>query len=138
MQSALTPDTALLLQQASQSDASGTSDFIKAKNAERAKDAAQEFEAVFLSEMLKPMFDGLETNEVFGGGKSEEIFRSMMIDEYGKEIADKDITGIQTQVMNKLIEIQEQRTQRAEGNVLPTTVVNSPITDLEFVEETVK
>ncbi len=79
-------------------------------NIKRIEEAAREFEAVFISEMIKPMFEGLETDELFGGGKGEEIFQGMMIQEYGKEIARLDITGIQSQVKNKLLELQEIRT----------------------------
>ncbi len=71
--------------------------------------AARKFEAVFIAQMIKPMFEGLKTDTMFGGGKGEEIFRGMMIEEYGKEIAARDVTGIQTQVANKLIEIQENQ-----------------------------
>jgi len=80
------------------------------KNREDIEAAAQEFEAVFIAQMVKPMFEGIETDTMFGGGKGEEIFRGMMIEEYGKAIAARDITGIQTQVQNKLIELQAQQT----------------------------
>ncbi len=80
------------------------------KNREDIDAAAQEFEAVFIAQMIKPMFEGLETDGMFGGGKGEEIFRGMMIEEYGKSIAARDVTGIQTQVANKLIEIQAMQT----------------------------
>lgn len=76
------------------------------KKREDIVDAAREFEAVFISQMVKPMFEGIETDGMFGGGKGEEVFRGLMIEQYGKEIADRDITGIQTQVMHKLIELQ--------------------------------
>ena len=36
------------------------------------KETAQEFESVFIAEMLRPMFDGIETSEMFGGGNSEK------------------------------------------------------------------
>ena len=80
------------------------------QNTQRLNNSAQEFEAVFIAEMLKPMFAGMETNEMFGGGKGEEIFRGMMIQEFGKNIAAQDIIGIQSQVKNKLIELQAART----------------------------
>ena len=60
--------------------------------------------------MIKPMFEGLETDTMFGGGKGEEVFRGLMIEEYGKAVAARDITGIQSQVMDKLIEIQAAQT----------------------------
>ena len=41
------------------------------KNQARIEDAAREFEAVFVAEMMKPMFEGIEANNLFGGGKGE-------------------------------------------------------------------
>ena len=102
-----------------------------AKDAQRIQDTAQEFEAVFFAEVLKPMFESIEVNELFGGGKGEEIFRGFMLQEYGKEIAKKDITGIQTQVTHKLLEIQEQRT---EANLTPAQETRQ-IIDLDILEE---
>ena len=80
------------------------------KNREDIQAAAQDFEAVFIAQMIKPMFEGLETDNMFGGGKGEEIFRGLMIEEYGKSMAARDVTGIQTQVANKLIELQAIQT----------------------------
>ncbi len=103
----LSPQTSLALMQATQiKDPSATIN----KNIQRIDEAAREFEAVFIAEMMKPMFEGIEVNKLFGGGKGEEIFRSMMLQEYGKEIASLDIIGIQNQVKNKLIEMQAIRT----------------------------
>lgn len=79
------------------------------KNYDDIKEAAQDFESVFIAQMIKPMFDGLETNEMFGGGKGEEVFRGLMIEEYGKAVAARDITGIQSHVMDKLIELQGEQ-----------------------------
>ncbi len=103
----LSPQTSLALMQATQiKDPSAAI----SKNAQRVNESAKEFEAVFIAEMMKPMFEGIKVDELFGGGKGEEIFRSMMIQEYGKEIASLDIIGIQNQVKSKLIELQELRT----------------------------
>lgn len=104
---------------------------LKDKDAARIDQAAKEFEAVFFAEMLKPMFEGLEVNDMFGGGKGEEIFRGMMIQEYGKEIALRDITGIQTAVRSALIEMQAERT---EANLSPANDAKR-IIDLEIMEE---
>ncbi|MGH1375715.1 MAG: rod-binding protein [Alphaproteobacteria bacterium] len=110
MKDALAPDTTIALLQASQTNAPQTK---SAMNQKRVEESAREFEAVFLTEMMKPMFEGLETNDMFGGGKGEEIFRGVLLQEYGKEIAKKDIIGVQTQVQNKLIELQAERTTQA-------------------------
>ncbi len=74
---------------------------------QRIDGAARDFEAVFLSEMLKPMFEGIEVNEIFGGGKGEEIFSDMMVQEYGKKIAEAGGIGLASFVRNELIRQQE-------------------------------
>lgn len=137
MSSILSPETAFTTMQAAQTRS--TNDVLKsygndpqAKNSQRIKDTAQDFEAVFLSEMFKPMFEGIEVDETFGGGKGEEIFRGMMLTEIGKEIAKKNITGIQTQVMNKLIEMQAERTANAQS---PAPAGTQNIIDLDVIEE---
>ena len=79
----------------------------KIANMEKIEEASKEFEAVFLAEMLKPMFAGIKSNDMFGGGKGEEIFRGMMIQEYGKMIADKGGVGMTEHVKAELIRIQE-------------------------------
>lgn len=73
--------------------------------------AAKDFEAVFLSEMMKPMFDGLKSDGMFGGGHAEEIFRSVMIQEYGKMVADTGRVGIADHVRDAMIKLQEQQTK---------------------------
>lgn len=71
------------------------------------RDTAQDFEAVFLSQMLKPMFEGIETDGMFGGGQGEEMWRSLMVDEYGKSIAKQGGIGIADAVMRTMLEMQE-------------------------------
>src|SRR3546814_10036258 len=52
---------------------------------ETARRVAEEFEALFLSEMLAPVFESTETDGLFGGGEGEKIFRSMMVQERSEE-----------------------------------------------------
>lgn len=79
----------------------------KAKTPEQIKEAAQGFEAMFLNEMLKPMFDTIKTDEMFGGGEGEDMWKSMMVDTYAKEITKKGGVGIAEQVMQVMIKAQE-------------------------------
>ncbi len=69
--------------------------------------AAKDFEAVFISEMMKPIFETVEIDSNFGGGKGEEIFKGMMVQEYGKIMAEKGGLGIAEHVKAELIRIQE-------------------------------
>lgn len=72
-----------------------------------AREAAQEFEAVFLSQMLGHMFAGLPTDGPFGGGPAEATYRSLMINEYGKQIARAGGIGLADQVMTEILKLQE-------------------------------
>ena len=45
---------------------------------EKIKATAEAFEASFLSQMLKPMFEGLSTDGLFGGGQGEATWRPQM------------------------------------------------------------
>ena len=82
-----------------------------AKTLDRAKAraAAEEFEAVFLSQMLSHMFAGIKTSKAFGGGPGEEIYRTMMVQEYGKAMSKSGGVGIADAVMREIIRIQEAR-----------------------------
>lgn len=75
------------------------------REAIRAK--AEEFEAVFLSQMLAPMFEGIEAEAPFGGGAGEEMWRSMLINEYGGLMASKGGVGIADAVERQLLQLQE-------------------------------
>jgi peptidoglycan hydrolase FlgJ len=76
---------------------------VKAKLREKAND----FETMFLSQMLAPMFDTLEVDETFGGGHGEEMFRSLLTNEYAKQISSNGKLGIADQVYSELLRAQE-------------------------------
>lgn len=82
---------------------------LQGKNADmkRIDESAQEFEAMFIAAMMRPMFEGIEPDELFGGGKGEEIFSDLMLDEYGKDIAASGGLGIADMVKAELIRQQE-------------------------------
>lgn len=71
------------------------------------RQAAEDFEAVFVSQMLAPMFETLESDTMFGGGPGEDIYRSMMVEEYGRAIARTGGVGIAEHVERELLRIQE-------------------------------
>ena len=87
---------------------------------------AQDFEAMFLSEMLKPMFETVKVNEMFGGGKGEEIFSGFLRDEYSKMLSAQGGIGIAGLVKEQLIEMQSKAkasplAQNMHGNTTGTT-----------------
>lgn len=88
------------------------------KNLAQIEEAAKEFEAVFLAQMLAPMFDGLETGGPFGGGHAEQVYRSLLIDEYGRQVAAGGGIGIADAVKNYMISVQaENALPHGEGEV---------------------
>lgn len=68
---------------------------------------AEEFESVFLSQMLQHMFDGVETDELTGGGHGEDTYRSLMVDEYAKMITKTGGIGVADHVKAEMIRMQE-------------------------------
>ena len=70
--------------------------------------AAEEFESVFLSEMLAPMFEGLETDGPFGGGEGESTWRSFLIDAMAKQAVKTGGIGLSDTVMSEMLKMQEQ------------------------------
>ena len=79
----------------------------KTKDIEQLRKTAQDFEAIYLSQMLKPMFEGIQVEEPFGGGSAEDMYRSLMVDEYGKSLAKSGGVGIADQVMREMLRMQE-------------------------------
>jgi flagellar protein FlgJ len=87
--------------------ASAVADAASGKDLTKAAQAAKDFEAVFITEMLKPMFSMIEVDETFGGGKGEEVFRDFMVQEYGKMITKQGGIGIAAHVKAELLRLQE-------------------------------
>jgi Rod binding domain-containing protein len=71
------------------------------------KKAATDFEAVFATQMLTHMYEGMPVDPNFGGGKGEEMFRTVLLDQYGKQMAKNDSLGIVKQVSAQMLKIQE-------------------------------
>jgi Rod binding domain-containing protein len=71
------------------------------------KKVAEQFEGVLMSQMLNGMFEGIKTDGMFGGGEGEEMFRSLMIDEYGKQIAKQGGMGLTSAITRQLLSHQE-------------------------------
>lgn len=78
------------------------------KNMLQAEKSAQDFEAFFMTRMMESMFEGVSTNGMFGGGNAEKIYRSMLLDEYGKEMAKVGSIGVKDWVMRSILDLQEQ------------------------------
>ena len=76
-------------------------------NMAKAEQSAEDFEAFFLTRMMETMFEGVSTEGMFGGGHAEKIYRSMLLDEYGKEMAKVGAIGVKDWVMTSILQMQE-------------------------------
>ena len=68
---------------------------------------AQEFEAVFLGEMSKLMLESVDMGDEFSGGHAEQIFRGLLAEKLGGEIARRGGVGLAPTVMEQMIKMQE-------------------------------
>lgn len=83
------------------------------KDLAQAKETAQDFEAFFMTRMMESMFDGISTDGMFGGGHAEKIYRSMLLNEYGKVMAKTGNIGISDSIMDTIIQMQEAQSSNA-------------------------
>ena len=81
---------------------------MKTSDPKEADRVSREFEAMFLSSMLQPVFAGMKTGKgMFGGGHAEDTFQSMLVDEYGKVMAKAGGVGIAKMVRDQILQLQE-------------------------------
>jgi Rod binding domain-containing protein len=81
----------------------------------QAKKVAKQFEGGFISEFMGQMFEGISTDGEFGGGEGEEMFRSLLTDEYGKQIEAGGGFGLSDAITRQLLHVQENGGAAAKG-----------------------
>lgn len=79
----------------------------------QARETAEDFEAFFLTRTMESMFEGISTDGMFGGGHAEKIYRSMLLNEYGKVMAKTGTVGVADSVMDTIIQMQEAQSRNA-------------------------
>jgi Rod binding domain-containing protein len=80
-----------------------------APNLAAATKAAKEYESVFISEFMGSMFSGISTDGPFGGGQGEAMFRSVLLDQYSKQIEARGGFGLAAAMTKQLLAHQEVR-----------------------------
>ena len=73
----------------------------------KAREAAVEFESVFLNNMFSQMFTGIDGDGPFGGGGNAGVWRSFLTEEYAKTFAKAGGIGIADHVYRALLAQQE-------------------------------
>lgn len=75
---------------------------------ERMRQTAEDFEASFLTQMLKPMFDSLSTEAPFGGGEAEGTWRGFLVEAMAKQTVKAGGIGLTDTIVAEMIKMQEQ------------------------------
>ena len=84
---------------------------------EEAQEAAQDFEAFFMTKMMESMFEGISTEGMFGGGHAEKIYRSLLLNEYGKAMAKTGSIGVSDDIMSALLKMQEAASTQSNDKI---------------------
>ena len=63
---------------------------------------SQEFEAIFIKQMLNVMRKSVSKTGLLDGGMAEEIFEDMLYDEYAKNMAESGSFGIADMIYRQL------------------------------------
>ena len=69
--------------------------------------AAEEFEAVFLAQMMEHMFAEVDLSPGGQGGPGDDIYKSMLIDEYSKLMSSSGGIGVADHVKREMLRVQE-------------------------------
>ena len=81
------------------------------QNIDQIEATAKEMESVFMGQMLSHMFASIETDDTFGGGQAEDIYRGMMVQEYGKIITEAGGIGMSDSIKAEMINLQQGGTE---------------------------
>ena len=72
--------------------------------------AAHDFEAMAIGQMLEPMFDTADmSGDLFGGGAGESNFRPMLVSEMAKEMEKHGGIGLGDTIYEQMLRLQEKK-----------------------------
>jgi len=74
---------------------------------EKAMAAARDFESMFIAQMLEQMFGESSGSEAFGDKETDEVYKNLLMEQYGKIITRSGGIGIASYVNRELLKQQE-------------------------------
>lgn len=80
---------------------------IKEMTEEQINRVASDFEALFISQMLEQMFGDSLGTEAFGDRETTEIYKGLMVEEYGRVLEDAGGVGMAAYIKKELLKLQE-------------------------------
>jgi len=78
----------------------------------QAKKVSQDFEALFVGMMLKSMRDTVHEDKLTGGGHGEEIYRSLLDQEYAAASVKQGGMGLAKQIEKEIIRQESNKKNR--------------------------
>jgi Rod binding domain-containing protein len=93
-----------LLQARGEPSSSGAA---RGQGPEAARAAAEELEALFLSQLLQAMMPESETDAPFTGGPGESAFKGMLHEEYAKVMAKSGGIGLADDLAREIMRLQD-------------------------------
>jgi flagellar protein FlgJ len=78
-----------------------TTDIAKADKASKA------FESMFIGQFLGSMYQGISTDGITGGGQGEQMFRSLLVEQYAQSIEKQGGFGLAASVKAELLKHQQ-------------------------------
>ena len=72
-----------------------------------AKKAAEGFEAVFLTQFVSSMFQGIDTDGLFGGGSAEKMWQGFLTQHIAEAFAERGGIGIADMVLQQINQSSE-------------------------------
>lgn len=79
---------------------------------------SKDFESMFMSQMLQPMFQGVGVDPLFGGGHGEEIMKTFLVQEYGKVAAKNGHLGVAAAVKDQMLRAQAAASAQGGTNAI--------------------
>lgn len=81
---------------------------VSAKTIKKFDEAGHNFESMFMSQMMQFMWTDTEVNSDFGGGRGEEVWRGMLINEFGDIAGKTGGLGLADTVKTEMLRMQAE------------------------------
>lgn len=97
------------------------------KSKDKVENLAREFESIFMNQMLKAMRQTIPKNEMINGGHAEDIYSSLLDEEFSRRMAYTQQGGISQSLAKQLNMVIEEQSGKAKSHDLSGQGVKEPI-----------
>lgn len=79
----------------------------KIRTKEEVDKTAKQFEGMFMAQILNTLFKEVDLDPLTENGMADDIYKSMLLDEYGELLSERGVTGIGDAVAREMLKLQE-------------------------------